>query len=140
MDIYKAMMNEGFIIFEYGPKFVLDKINTPANQTPISGGESWMFDSFEDALERVKGLISWKEPEQPKTANVQTKSTTWQMQMMYRHKGMGTKFVDLGELGATSFQTAMDEAKKRAESYIIQSDIEKDVTGFEVKVRPCQQA
>lgn len=136
-QLYREMMNQGFVIFQWNAKFVLEKINTPANQMT---GESWMFDSFEDALERVKGLISWKEPEQPKTANVQTKSTTWQMQMMYRHKGMGTKFVDLGELGAASFQTAMDEAKKRAESYIIHSDIEKDVTGFEVKVRPCQQA
>jgi len=133
-------MNQGFVIFQWNAKFVLDKINTPANQMPHSGGENWTFDSFEQALERVKSLISWKEPEQPKTANVQTTSTTWQMQMMYRHKGMGTKFVDLGELGSTSFQTAMDEAKKRAESYIIQSDIEKDVLGFEVKVRPCQQA
>lgn len=140
MDIYRAMMNQGFIIFEYGPKFVLDKVNTPASQMPISGGENWTFDSFEEALERVKEMISWKEPEQQKTVNVQTTSTTWQMQMMYRHKGMGTKFVDLGELGSTSFQTAMDEAKKRAESYILQSDIEKDVLGFEVKVRPIQQA
>lgn len=138
MELYREMMNQGFVIFESDTKFVLDKINTPANQTLISGGESWMFDSFEDALKRVKVLISWKEPEQPKTANVQTALTTWQMHMMYHHKGMGTKFVDLGELGSISYQTAVDEAKKRADSYIVQSDLEKQIEGYEVKVRPRQ--
>jgi len=136
-ELYREMMNQGFLIFEYDTKFVLDKINTPANQLPLLINTS-PFNSFDEALDAVKKMIDWKEDVQlASTAPVQTSSTTWVMQMMYRHIGMGTKFVDLGELGSTSYQTALDEAHRRAESYIIQSNIEKDVLGFEVKVRPC---
>jgi hypothetical protein len=133
-QLYRAMMNHGFIIFELNTKFVLEKIPTPISRTPISGGKNWQFNSFDEAVDAVKRLIDWKEPV---TADVQIGSTTWRMELMYRHKGLGIKFAELGELGSTSYETALAEANKRANSYIVNSGLEKDVIGFEVKVRPC---
>jgi len=136
MELYRTIMNHGFLIYEDSTKFVLHKTPTPISQMPRSGGENWEFNSFDEALEAVKKMIGWKD-EVP--ADTQSTTTSWRMEMMYRHNGLGVKFADLGELGPTSFDNAMNEAKTRAEAYIVKSGLEKSITGFEVKVRPCQK-
>jgi len=129
MDLYKAIMNHGFLIFEYNAKFVLNKIPTPTNQMSMSGEQNWEFDSFDDALDCVKDLIKWKDP--------YNLIRLWETNMMFLH-ALGIKCVNLGNLEAVSYEQAMLEAKKCAESYIAKNDLEKFINGFEVKVRPCR--
>lgn len=137
MELYREMMNNGFLIYEKNAKFVVYKMPTE-NDTRYFG-EMEVYNSFETAMNEIKKMILWKEKKdnKPVAASVQTATTTWKMEMMYHHKGLGTKFADLGELGTTSYENANIEAKKRAQSYIDQSGLEKSIDGFEVRVRPC---
>jgi len=132
MDIYKTIMNHGFLIFEYNAKFVLNKMPTPTNQMSMSGGQNWEFNSFDDALDTVKNIIKWKDP-----SNL-TQIISWEASMMYRHIGLGEKCVDLGYVESTSFEKALSEARKCAELYIAKNDLEKSINGFDVKIRPCR--
>lgn len=141
-DFYRKMMNHGFLISEVKSKYFLAKIETESDHRTVHHiYEAYPdlfekpFDTYETAIETVKKLIGWKEPE---LAVVQRLDTSWKLEMMYRHKGLGTKFAELGELGASSYDTAVAEANKRAESYIAKSGLEDYVERFEVKVRPCQ--
>lgn len=148
-------MNRGFIITEIQDKFLLHKISTWSDIRPLrfensedentfeelkhkncTDGDIGIFDNFDDALSTAKKLIGWQE-ESP--VHVQDSSTSWKMELSYHHKLLGNKFADLGELGPTSYDTACDEAKKRADAYILHGDLEKSINGFETRVRPCRK-
>ena len=132
MDLYREMMDNGFLIYQQESSYRLSKI--PTKKNPSEKLPRWTFDSFEEALDEVKKLIDWKD--QKVMEHVQDSSTHWHMELMYRHKGLGSKYASLGELGSTSYENACIEAKKRAEAYIAQSNLEDYVDGFDVRVRP----
>ena len=127
------MMNHGYLICEE-----TDSTFRVHRLIPDNKSELWdeLFTSFEDAAAFVKKQIKWQEPT---IQQHQDSSTHWNMEMMYRHKGLGARYANLGELGNTSYDAAVLEAKSRADSYIVQSGLEKEVEGFEVRVRPCRR-
>ena len=142
-ELYRTMMNHGILIYERESKFVLHKLHISGiqNDTVINSNtpgtlDEIVFNTFEDALESAKKLIKWQEPT---IQQHQDCATHWKMEMMYRHKGLGARYAELGELGNTSYDAAVQEANKRAESYISQSGLERDVEGFDIRVRPCRK-
>ena len=138
IDLYKALMNRGFLIYEYDAKFVLQKVPTPADtrasiidvvQPDTSRRE---FDTYDQAIQEAKTLINWQEN---RDTAIQQANSCWFMQLMYRHKS-GPKFADLGEMGAVPYSVAVGEAEKRATRYIEESCAEEDIEGWDVRVRP----
>ena len=142
MELYRKLMNHGIIIYETeDSKFTVRKVPTANDRrnSTIYECESvpiTFHDNYDDALTKAKQLIGWVE-ETP--VHVQDASTSWKMEMSYRHKGLGQKYADLGEFPSSSYDAAVTEAKKRAEAYIVHGDMEKSVDGFEVRVRPCRK-
>jgi hypothetical protein len=137
-ELYRTLMDKGFLIYGDGANFVLEKSVTPADtRTAITNeivpcASRIVFESHGDALQKAKELINWKDKQ---SAAVQTGNTCWFMQLMCQHKS-GPKFVDLGEMGAVPYSVALDEAKERATRYIEESYEEEDIEGWDVRVRP----
>lgn len=137
-DLYKTLMNRGFLIYEHDAKFVLQKTPTPTDtRTAIvdavqPDASRRKFDTYDQAMQEAKTLINWQEAGSTAT---QQANSCWFMQLMYRHKS-GPKFVDLGEMGAVPYSVAVGEAEKRATRYIEESCVEEDIEGWDVRVRP----
>lgn len=138
IELFKTLMNRGFLIYEHDAKFVLHKISTPADtRTAIidevqSDTSRREFDTYDQAIQEAKTMINWQE-KQPVV--VQQAYSCWFMQLMYRHK-TGPKFIDLGEMGAVPYSVALAEAKTRAARYLEESCVEEDIEGWDVRVRP----
>jgi hypothetical protein len=94
------------------------------------------FYSYQDALDFCKEKIDWKEPTPPAAQVTQDADSVFKMELMYRHRGLGMKFADLGELPNVEYEVAKEEARIRGEKYIKEFVGEKDVDGWEVKVQP----
>ena len=137
-DLYKTLMNRGFLIYEHDAKFVLHKIPTPTDTRSAivdsvqPNASSIKFDTYDQAVQEAKSLINWQEE---KVIAVQQSNSCWFMELMYQHKS-GPKVVDLGEMGAVSYSVAILEAENRATRYIEESCAEEDIEGWEVRVRP----
>lgn len=148
-ELLKALMDRGFLIYRYEtdpppslamprPKFVLKKIRTPADSRPFDLGDGddtliEYFASFEEALDKAKKMIDW----QPKkTVTGRSIEHGWMLELMYRHKGLGPKFVDLGEMKPSSYEIALADAKLRAVDHINEFLNEDNIEGWDVKIRP----
>lgn len=147
-ELLKELMDRGFLIYRYEtdpplssamprPKFVLKKIRTPADDRPFDLGDGddvlvEYFASFEEALEKAKKMIDWEEIEVKKAVM----KNSWVMQLMFRHTGLGPQFADLGEVEGISFDEAVAEARKLAETHINKSLDEDKIDGWDVRVRP----
>lgn len=147
-ELLRELMDRGFLIYRYEtdpplsstrPKFVLHKIQTPAdNQQSIkgtSGNPSEYFASFDEALDKAKNMIDWKDPEPPKKI---APKHSWMAELMYRHV-LGPQFEDLGEINNLSYIEAVEAAKILAETYITEHLEEDKIDGWDVKVRLCNR-
>ncbi len=134
-ELYKTLMNRGFLIYKQDAKVVLKKCITPADtrgSITDRGSYSIRFETWDEAVQEAKSLIGWKEKSQ---SSIQTADSCWFMQLMYQHKS-GPKFVDLGEMGTVTYKVAVAEANERAVRYLEESCEEEDIGGWEVRVRP----
>ena len=147
----RELMNRGFLIHQYEthppmsspmprPKFVLKKVRTPADDRPFDLGDGddtliEYFGSFEEALDKAKEMIDWKSK---KTVTASAEDG-WMLELMYRHKGLGSKFVDLGEMGPSTYEIAVADAKLRATAHINEFLNEDDIEGWDVRIRPCHK-
>lgn len=136
-DFYKHIMNRGFIVFESDSKFILSKFPTPADSRLsitddiVHNSSSIEFQTWDEAIAKVKRLCNWKNPEQ---LNV-----VWEMQMMYQHYGLGAQMIDLGQISSVPFSVAMKEAKQKAVC-VVEKDFKKgEIEKWEVRVRPCKK-
>jgi len=150
--LFKELMNRGFLIHQYEshpplsspmdrPKFVLKKVRTPADDRPFDLGDGddtliEYFATFDEALDKAKELIDW---EFKKTVTVLSAEHGWMLELMYCHKGLGSKFVDLGKMGPSTYDIAIAEAKLKATAHIAKHLEEGDIEGWDVKVRPCYE-
>jgi hypothetical protein len=146
-DLLKEMMRCGLLIFDYdgtGPNFVLKKIPTPADKRPSIiqefGPDTSVeyFATYYEALEKAKSFIGWEEkPEEKKIVSTHMDKHPWMIQLMYRHRGLGPQFEDLGMTKeGISYDDALVEAKERAKAHI-DAYLEDVVEGWDVRIRPC---
>jgi len=159
-ELLKEIMDRGFLIYRYEtdpplssamdrPKFVLKKIQTPADHTNMCVlGRPFgirqqkaddvlieYFASFEEALDKASKMIDWKDPELKKIAP----KHSWTAQLMYRHIGLGPQFEELGEVDNMSYVEAMEAAKILAEAYVTEYLEEDEIDGWDARVRPCNR-
>lgn len=148
--LLRELMDRGFLIYRYDtdppmsssmdrPKFVLKKIRTPADSRPFDLGDGddtliEYFASFEEALDKAKKMIDWKE-EDKEEVEVRMPKHSWIPQLMYRHVVRGPQFADLDEACDLSYEDAVAKAKKLAEIYITKHFDENEIYGWEVRVR-----
>jgi len=154
MELLKELMNRGYLIFDSsGPKstdqhFTVRKVSTPCDSLTyldtyedkpegVFNTSVKYFDSYEQSLDFCKKEIDWKEESPPEAQLIQQADSVFKMELMYRHRGLGLKFSDLGELANVEYAVAKEEARIRGEKFIKEIVGEKDVDGWEVKVQPC---
>lgn len=154
--LLKEIMDRGFLIYRYEidpplsssmlrPKFVLKKIRTPADNRPLyleNGNDIFIeyFESFDEALDKAKKMIDWKGVDiesEVEIKEVVEEPRFWMMQLMYRHIGLGPRFVDLGKSDVLFRDDAVTKARELAEAHI-EEYLEKDqIDGWDIRVRPC---
>ena len=148
MSLLKELMNRGYMIVENDDGAVVHKCTTPTDKDPYIdmmedipegsfGVRSKDFPSYDEALAFCKERIGWIEPDPAlATANHVGSETLWQMELMYRHRGLGLQSAILGQLKHVPYDVAKGIAKERAEEYV-QTFEKEDIEGWEIRVRPC---
>lgn len=151
-ELLRELMDRGFLIYRYEtdlpsssmlrPKFVLKKVGTPADNRSFDLGDGddelvEHFASFEEALDKAKEMIDWKDVKE-EVKQVTQEPHLWVAELMYRHV-LGPQFEDLGEIDNLSYKEAMSKAKELAESYITEYLEEDKIDGWDVRVRLCNR-
>jgi len=137
-DLLRDLMNCGFIIYKDDANFVLKKVATPSDprvaisDTVQSDTSKIVFDDYAEAIKKAKALSLVKK-EDEMIVRDSSNSSIWKIQMMYQHRGLGTKFEDLGELPSVPYPEAVRIAKQRAQEF---ADYNTMVESWDVKVFP----
>ena len=119
-DLYRNMMNRGFLIFESdAKKFTLAKRPTPADSRDFSDQD---FNSWSDAFNKAKEL-----------SNLQVNK--WKVLLKYNHSGLGMQFTDLGEIKSMPYKEAKLEADKMSLEFFATLDDE-FIVGWEARISP----
>ena len=137
-ELLKELMNRGYVVFTHTlPNYRVMKVATPADPSNTFDNQMNVkeFANYTIALEFCKEQIGWIDPEPAMMASNSNSNTFWQMELMYRHRGLGLQSAILGQLKKASYEKAKEIANERAEDYV--STFRDDIEGWEVRVRPC---
>lgn len=137
-ELLRTLMNCGFLIFKDDTKFVLKKVSTPADPRESitdavqSDTSRITFDDYAAAVKAARALIDKDEDEM--IVRDSQKDTLWKAQMRYKHRGLGVRFEDLGELPSVPYPEAVRLAGQRAQEFANMDEMVEE--GWEVKVFP----
>jgi hypothetical protein len=139
LELLKELMNYGYVVFYNDSNFRVMKIETAFDSSNTLDDQRNFIDfsSYADAIAFCKERIGWVDPEPAVTAVNSNLDTFWQMELMYRHRGLGLQSAILGQLKKVSYERAKEIAKERADDYL--GGFKDEVESWEVRVRPCEQ-
>jgi hypothetical protein len=136
MDL-KKLMNNGFLIYQQDAKFVLKKLPTPANPSLVLTDDicddcsEAEFDTFAEAALKADQMCMLGSSPAP--------YLEWEAQVMYEHKGFGTRITNisnvLGHTPEEAREAARREFEKNMSDYVDEESVEK----WDVRIRPAQK-